>query len=476
MNAGGKQLVRPVILSGGGGTRLWPLSRMGAPKQFLPILNDESLLQSTVKRTTGDMFSDPIVVTGEEQRFFVANQLEEIGLAPAAILLEPAPRNTAPAIALAALCAANLGDELILVLPSDHVIEHVSAFTDAVAAASASALDGHIVTFGIQPTAPTSGYGYIEATQVEPGQAVRKIRRFIEKPDGERAAALMATGNCYWNSGMFLMQPSTFLAELERLAPAIAAPVASSMASPTVDGAFLRPDAAQFTQATSESIDYAVMEATELARVIPVDLGWSDVGSWDAVLEASEAGAGGNVLKGDVHVLDVHNSLIRSEADVTVGVVGLSDIVCVMTGDAALIAPLSRTQDVKKLVDAMRLSGHPRADEPQRVYRPWGTYETVDRGERFQTRRLILKPGAQQSLQRHRQRSEHFVIVAGEAEITIDGKTVHLVENQSAFVPAGVPHRIRNIGAEPLHIVEVQSGPYLGEDDIERLADAYGRD
>lgn len=467
--------VRPVILSGGGGTRLWPLSRAGAPKQFLPIVGDDSLLQATAKRCRGEPFLAPLIVTGEEQRFFVLDQLEASGIESGAVILEPAPRNTAPAVSVAALWSLQRGDDLILVMPSDHVIRDVSAMHQAVAAATPAALAGAIVTFGIEPSSPNSGYGYIKAGPSADAEVVRRIERFIEKPDHATAVNLLKEGECYWNSGMFLMRPSLFIEELERFAPAIAAATRESMKIPGTDRHFIRPDPTAFTESPSDSIDYSVMERTDRARVLPVDFGWSDVGSWDAVREVLDQDSDGNVLRGDVRTMDVRNSLIRCEADMTIAVVGMSDIVCIVTDDAAFIAPLDRAQDNKKLVDAMRADGDPRANEPAQVYRPWGTYQTMDRGARFQTRRVIVKPGAQQSLQLHRNRSEHFVIVSGEAEITIDGVPRELRENESAFVPAGMAHRIRNIGSEPLHIIEVQSGSDLSEDDIVRLEDAYGR-
>jgi mannose-1-phosphate guanylyltransferase/mannose-6-phosphate isomerase len=363
----------------------------------------------------------------------------------------------------------------MLVMPSDHVIRDVERWRDAVAAAAPAALGGAIVTFGMKPHSPNTGYGYIRARAADHDDVVRGIEQFIEKPDLSTARDLLRSGDCYWNSGMFLMRPSVFTNELERLAPLIATATSKSMRTLARDGLFVRPGKSAFLETPSDSIDYAVMERTDRARVMPADFGWSDVGSWEAVREVVPQDADGNVVRGDVFAIDVRDSLVRCETDMTVALVGLSEIVCIITDDAAFIAPLSRAQDNKKVVELLRASGHPRADQPARVYRPWGTYQTMDRGDRFQTRRLIVKPGAQQSLQVHRKRSEHFIIVSGSAQIDVAGETKRLEENQSIFVAPGVSHRIRNPGSEPLHIIEVQCGSHLGEDDIERIEDAYGR-
>jgi len=468
-------MIRPVILSGGGGTRLWPLSRSGNPKQFHRLFGDQSLLQATALRCRGGQFEPPLISTAEDQRFFVVDQLEEVGAEPVAILLEPAPRNTAPAIAAAAFWALGRGeDDPLLVMPSDHLIENDAAFCAAIEAASAAALDGKMLTFGIRPTSPHTGYGYIQAAdggEAEP----RKVESFIEKPDAARAAEFVADGNHYWNSGIFLFRPSAFVRELKLHAPEIAEHVEAAMKRATTDGPFVRPDAAAFANAEPISIDYAVMERSSELFMLPVSFGWSDVGSWEAVHALQPADAKGNVLSGDVTALDVSNSMIRSESDVTVAAIGLDRILCVVTHDAVFLASLDRAEEVKRVVEELRARGHPRADEPARVHRPWGTYQTVDCGDRFQTKRIIVKPGGKLSLQKHAHRSEHWVVVEGTAEVTLGEETKLLRENESIYIPAGMAHRLANPETVPLHLIEVQCGDYLGEDDIIRLDDEYGR-
>lgn len=469
-------MIRPVILSGGGGSRLWPLSRSGNPKQFQPLLGEESLLQATAERCRGPQFHDPLISTGEEQRFFVVDQLEEAGITPAAVLLEPEPRNTAAAIAAAALWALERGeDDPLLVMPSDHLIDDSSALLTAAERALPTALQGKLVTFGIRPTHPHTGYGYIHAAPDQDAVAVQHVERFVEKPTAEIAAQFVADGSYYWNSGIFLFQPSAFVRELRAHAPGVAEQVERAMANASADRQFVRPEADAFAAAPNISVDYAVMERSSEVMVVPVSFGWSDVGSWDAVRDLLATDEQGNVLKGDVLALDVRDSLIRSDADVTVAAIGLDRILCVVTDDAAVIAPLDRAQDVKQVVEELRARGHARADEPARVSRPWGTYQTMDRGERFQTKRIIVKPGGRLSLQKHHHRSEHWIVVAGTAEVTVGDQTSLLQENESTFIPAGTRHRLANPGKVPLHLIEVQCGPYLGEDDIVRIEDEYGR-
>jgi mannose-1-phosphate guanylyltransferase/mannose-6-phosphate isomerase len=468
-------MIRPVILSGGGGTRLWPLSRAGNPKQFLSLLGDQSLLQATVERCCGPLFHPPLISTGEEQRFFVVDQLEGAGIVPGAILLEPVARNTAPAIAAAALWSVGRGeDDAMLVMPSDHLIEDKAALHAAIEAALPAALDGKLLTFGIRPSKPHTGYGYIQAATTQEGPVVR-VERFVEKPGAELAQKFVEDGSYYWNSGIFLFRPSAYLRELELHAPQVAEHVTRAMRAATTDGIFVRPDADSFSASPNISVDYAVMERSDQVLVVPVSFAWSDVGSWEAVREILAEDDQGNVLKGDVLALDVRDSLIRSDADVTVAAIGLERMLCVITHDAAVIAPLDRAQDVKQVVDELRARGHARADEPARVYRPWGTYQTMDRGDRFQTKRIIVKPGAKLSLQKHHHRSEHWIVVTGTAEVTVGAETRLLQENESTFIPAGTAHRLANPGKVPLHLIEVQCGPYLGEDDIVRLDDEYGR-
>lgn len=469
-------MIRPVILSGGGGTRLWPLSRSASPKQFHRLLGDQSLIQATAERSRGEMFSDPLISTGEDQRFFVIDQLEQMQVTPAAILLEPAPRNTAPAIAAAAHWALARGEDYpLLVMPSDHLIENVDALHSSIELAMPAALEGNLLTFGIQPTDPKTSYGYIQADNRRGDGAAVRVRRFIEKPDVSLARSFLDEGGYFWNSGMFLFRPSVYLSELHVFAPDVAEPVERAMRGATSDELFVRPDAKAFTGARSISVDYAVMEHSDKVLVVPASFDWSDLGSWDAVHELMPADEQGNVLRGDVLALDVSNSMIRSEADVTVAALGLDGMLCVVTHDAVFVAPLDRAQEVKAAVEELRARGDPRADESARVYRPWGTYQTMDRGERFQTKRIIVKPGGKLSLQKHHHRSEHWVVVTGTAEVTVGDKTWLLQENESTFIPAGTAHRLANPGKVPLHLIEVQCGPYLGEDDIVRLDDVYGR-
>jgi mannose-1-phosphate guanylyltransferase/mannose-6-phosphate isomerase len=468
------EMIRPVILSGGGGTRLWPLSRSGNPKQFQRLLGEQSLLQATAERCAGAQFHPPLISTGEEQRFFVVDQFEGADVAPEAIFLEPLPRNTAPAIAIAAFWAMAQGeDDPLLVMPSDHLIEDKAAFQAAVESGLQAALDGKLLTFGIQPARPHTGYGYIQAAAGE--GAVRKVQRFVEKPDADLAARFIDEGGYYWNSGIFLFRPSAFVRELKRHAPEVAAAVEESMNKATSDGPFVRPDASAFAAAENISVDYAVMERSAEVFVVPVSFAWSDVGSWDAVHELLPTDEHGNVVKGDVLTLDVSNSLIRSDADVTIAAVGLDQILCIVTQDAMFLAPLDRAQDAKLVVDQLRSRKHARADEPACVHRPWGTYQTMDRGDRFQTKRIVVKPGAKLSLQKHHHRSEHWVVVTGTAEVTVGDETRLLQENESTYIPAGTAHRLANPGKVPLHLIEVQCGPYLGEDDIVRMDDQYGR-
>ena len=470
-------LVRPIILSGGAGTRLWPVSRLAFPKQLLPIAADQTMLQVTAKRVTGPGFADLVVVGDEEHRFFIKDQFERGGLAPAAILLEPLGRNTAPAIALAAnFVRDQIGDELLLVLPSDHVIRNEAAFRSAVMAAIPAAAAGGLVTFGIVPDSPHSGYGYIElGPETEAGSGVHSVARFVEKPSAELARDYLAAGRFLWNSGMFLFRASAVLDELERLAPDVAAAVASASKEIARDGVFARPSAQAFASAPSISIDFAVMEKTAKAYVVPVDIGWSDVGSWSSLWDISAKDDDGNAVQGPVIALDSKDCLIRSDHDKVVVALGLERIGVVVTRDAVLVTDLDRSQDVKLAVDILRERGEEAAISASEVFRPWGSYQTTDRGDRFQTKRIVVKPGARLSLQKHHHRSEHWVVVSGTAEVTIGGDVRLLQENESTYIPAGTPHRLANPGKVSLHLIEVQCGPYLGEDDIVRMEDEYGR-
>ena len=464
----------PVILSGGAGPRLWPLSRELYPKQLLPLVGRHTMLQETVRRLEGLDISAPIVVANEAHRFLVAEQLRTVPCAPRAIVLEPVGRNTAPAIALAAhaALAADEGDSQLLVLPADHVIADVAAFHRAIEVAAGAAREGALASFGIVPDAPETGFGYVRRGAQQGG--AYRIAQFVEKPELARAEAFLASGEYYWNSGMFLFRARRYLEELEQYAPDIAAVCRSAFAGATRDLDFTRVDVASFQACRSESIDYAVMEKTAAAVVVPLDAGWSDVGSWASLHAASAQDGSGNTLRGDVIAEDTHDSFIYSESRL-VATVGLRDHVVVETKDAVLVAPRERVQDVKKLVARLKADGRYEHSLHREVFRPWGSYDSIDAGERFQVKRLVVRPGGVLSLQLHHHRAEHWVVVSGTAKITRGEEVFLLEENQSTYIPVGVRHRIENPGRIPLHIIEVQSGGYLGEDDIVRLEDRYGR-
>jgi mannose-1-phosphate guanylyltransferase/mannose-6-phosphate isomerase len=464
----------PVILSGGAGTRLWPLSRELYPKQLLPLVGKHTMLQDTLMRLHGVDIAAPIVVCNEAHRFLVAEQLRTIGCDARSIVLEPIGRNTAPAIALAAhaALAADQGDAQLLVLPADHVIRDLEAFHAAIGLAVTAAREGALVTFGIVPTAPEIGYGYIRRGQAAHG--LYRIAEFVEKPALERARGFVASGDYYWNSGMFLFRARRYLEELERHAPDIASICRSSFAGARRDLDFTRIDATAFQACRSESIDYAVMEKTTDAVVVPLEAGWSDVGSWASLHAACEHDAHGNAVFGDVLLEDTTGSYIYSESRL-VATVGLRDHVVVETKDAVLVAPKDRVQDVKKLVARLKGDGRYEHSLHREVFRPWGSYDSVDTGDRFQVKRLIVRPGAELSLQMHHHRAEHWVVVSGTARITRGEETFLLEESQSTYIPIGVRHRIENPGRIPLHIIEVHTGTYLGEDDIVRFEDRYGR-
>jgi mannose-1-phosphate guanylyltransferase/mannose-6-phosphate isomerase len=464
----------PVILSGGAGTRLWPLSRELYPKQLLPLVGSNTMLQDTVRRLAGLEVAAPMVVCNEAHRFLVAEQLRSIDCKPRAIVLEPAGRNTAPAIALAAhaTLAGEEGDPLLLVLPADHVIPDVSAFHRAIELASAAARNGSLVTFGIVPTNPETGYGYIRRGALAGGSY--RIAEFVEKPDVSRAQGFLASGEYYWNSGMFLFRARRYLEELEKFAPDIAAACGNSFAGAVRDLDFTRVDPVAFRECRSDSIDYAVMEKTSDAVVVPLDAGWSDVGNWTSLHGACEHDAQGNALFGDVMVEDTHDSYVYSSSRL-VATVGLRDHVVVETKDAVLVAPKERAQDVKKLVARLKAYGRYEHALHREVFRPWGSCDSIDVGERYQVKRLIVHPGGALSLQVHQHRAEHWVVVSGTAAITRGDETFLLEENQSTYIPVGVRHRIENPGRIALHIIEVQSGSYFGDDDIVRLEDRYGR-
>ncbi len=469
-------MIVPVILSGGAGSRLWPLSRELYPKQFLPLLGEHSMLQQTVLRLGGMQdLAPPVVVCNEEHRFMVAEQLRQVGWPPSAIVLEPAGRNTAPAIALAALQAQAAGeDPILLVLPADHLIGDEQALRAAIELAAAEAAGGHLVTFGIAPTAAETGYGYIRAGASPGGEAALPVERFVEKPDLDTARRYLADGGYYWNSGMFVFRASRFLAELECCAAPIFQVVQAAFAARTMDGDFVRPEPQSFERSPAESVDYAVMEKAADVRVVPLAAEWNDVGSWSAIWEVGEADAAGNVASGDVMVEDSSGCYLHASGRL-VAAVGVRDHVVVDSGDAVLVVPKDRVQDVKCLVGRLKAAGREEARLHPRVYRPWGDYEGIDTGERYQVKRITVKPGASLSLQMHHHRAEHWVVVRGTARVTRGEDEFLLSENESTFIPLGVMHRLHNPGTIPLEIIEVQSGAYLGEDDIVRFEDVYGR-
>jgi mannose-1-phosphate guanylyltransferase/mannose-6-phosphate isomerase len=465
----------PVLLSGGSGTRLWPLSRETHPKQFLPLVGERSLLQATWLRLPGlQGLRPPLVVANEEHRFMVAEQLRQVEARPAALILEPMGRNTAPAIAVAALQAMAEGDDpLLLVLPSDHLIGDEAGFRAAVELARGAAEQGALLTFGIVPDRPETGFGYIKSGTGD--SPVRVVERFVEKPDLAHAQAYVASGDYAWNSGMFLFRASRYLAELGSHQPAMLAQAKLAWERAARDVDFLRLDRAAFADCPADSIDYAVMEKTDAAAVLNIDVGWSDIGSWSALWEIAEQDGEGNAHRGEVIAFDCRNTLAWGGKRL-VGLLGLHDVIVVDTDDALLVAARDRVQQVKDIVARLKAEGRPQASIHRKVYRPWGSYDGVDSGERFQVKRIVVKPGAALSLQMHHHRAEHWIVVSGTARVTCDERVFLLGENQSTYIPLGSKHRLENPGQVPLELIEVQSGSYLGEDDIVRFEDVYGRD
>lgn len=467
----------PVLLSGGTGTRLWPLSREGYPKQFWPLVSQRSMIQETALRAVGAGFAPAVVVANEAHRFLIAEQLREAGIEAPRILLEPEGRNSAPAIAAAAaLVAESTPGAVLWIMAADAAIEDVPALHAALAKAAAAARGtGRIVTFGMRPNAPETSFGYIEmGAPLADAPGVHAVARFTEKPDAATAAALLADGKHVWNSGMFVATAATLLAELECHAPEVIAAARGAVAHAARDLDFIRLGAEAFRAAPSISIDYAVMERTDHAAVIPADLGWSDVGSWDALWTIAAKDAAGNALQGPVTAVDSRNCLVRSEG-IRTAVLGLEDAVIIVTEDAVLAMPRSRSQDVKKVVERLRAAGAPEAGTHRRVYRPWGQYSGLIMGDRFQVKEIVVRPGGKLSLQKHHHRAEHWVVVKGTARVHRDAESLLLSENQAVYLPLGCVHRLENPGMIPLHLIEVQVGSYLGEDDIVRFEDTYGR-
>ncbi len=471
-------MLTPVILAGGSGTRLWPLSRKGYPKQFISLLDDElSLFQQTVQRAQAlPGVGELLVICGENNRFIVAEQLNQLEC-KAHILLEPCGRNTAAAIALAALWAEKNGrsDTSLLVLPSDQTLQDTKVFAQAVQTGLQLSQDGCIVTFGIEPMRPETGFGYIQAgTAIKNQPQAWEVQQFVEKPDLKTAEGYVSKGGYYWNSGMFLLSPAVYLSELNRYAEDIAVGTEQAFARCEQDRDFIRVDADAFSEVRSESIDYAVMESTEKAAVVGLSGHWSDVGSWHSVAAELPKDADGNSILGDVRTIESENCLVRADSRL-VATIGLKDTVVVETADAVLVADMKASQQVKQIVGLLDSDERYETHHHQRVYRPWGWYESICACERFQVKRIQVKPGAQLSLQMHYHRAEHWVVVKGTAEITRDDEVVMLTEDQSTYIPLGVKHRLANPGLIPLEIIEVQTGAYLGEDDIVRFVDEYGR-
>ncbi len=470
-------LVWPVVMAGGSGTRLWPLSRSGFPKQFLVLGGGtQSLFQQAVGRLMalaggGVGVAAPTIVGNEEHRFMVLDQLRDMGVAAGPVLLEPTGRNTAPAVTLAALQALEAGvDPVLVVTPSDQTVTDEAAFTAALRRAVASAAEGAIVILGIQPDRPETGYGYIRADG-------SRVAQFVEKPDLATAQKYLAQGGYFWNAGMFVLQASVWMAALERFRPDIASACRTAFAARRSDGVFVRPDKAAFAAVPSESVDYAVMERCPGVldiRMEALDAGWNDLGAWEAVWQVAPKDAAGNAQVGDAIVQDCRNTLVHATSRL-VSVIGLDDVVVVETPDAVLVARRERSQDVKNVVNQLGREQRGEHALHRKVHRPWGWYDSIDQGPRDQVKRIMVKPGASLSLQMHHHRAEHWIVVTGTAEVTVGDKVILLAENQSTYIPLGEKHRLRNPGKVPLELIEVQSGSYLGEDDIVRFEDTYGR-
>jgi mannose-1-phosphate guanylyltransferase/mannose-6-phosphate isomerase len=469
-------VIHPVILSGGAGTRLWPMSRTLRPKQLLPLTSDHSMLQETVLRVSGPQFGAPLIVCNEQHRFIIAEQLRTLHVAPAAIVLEPEARNTAPAITAAALLLAERhGEGMMLVLPSDHVIEDLAGFLAAVEIAAAAANTGALVTFGIKPTRPETGYGYIRRGPALNGMTdCYRIDRFVEKPDSATAESYLAAGDYFWNSGMFLFPIAGFLEEASRLRPAMRDACRQAVAAAAADLDFLRLDAHSFKSVEPESVDYAIMEDTLRGAVVPADIGWNDLGSWSALWEIGARDVDGNVKLGDVITRDTRNCYVRGEEKL-IAAIGVEDLVIVATDDVVLVVPRQRAQEVKSVVLALEKAGRSEHYVHTKVFRPWGWFQSIDIGPRFQVKQICVNPGHGLSTQLHYHRAEHWIVVSGTAMVMRGEETFYLTENESTYIPHHTRHSLQNPGRVPLNLIEVQTGGYLGEDDIVRYGDQYGR-
>lgn len=469
--------IYPVILCGGTGSRLWPLSRERFPKQFLPLAGDCTMLQETAGRVTGEGFAPPLLLANEDHRFIVAEQMRVAALPLRAIVLEPVGRGTAPAVCVAALdVLADDAEAMLLVMPSDHVVTDSQAFAAAVDTAARAAADGSLVTFGIAPEGPETGYGYIRAGAPHPHvEGCAAVDKFVEKPDRATAETYLAEGGYSWNSGLFLFKAAAYVAELERLRPDMVSAARAALAGAQADNDFLRLDAEAFAACPAGSVDTAVMEHTARAVVVPVSMGWSDVGAWSALWTLGDKDPDGNVARGDVMLHDARNCYVRSDDGMLAAVVGAEDIVVVVSADAVLVSARDRVQDVKAVVERLKRDGRSEHRSHPTEHRPWGSFRCIDRGGRFQVKHITVAPGASISLQLHYHRAEHWVVVEGTARVTRGEETFLLAENESTYIPPGTVHRLENPGRLPLSLIEVQSGAYLGEDDIVRLVDSFGR-